>query len=78
VSEPITKKLSEILAENDDLAITAVNRKTAHCNRFLSLWGFHIGDLEMRWNENWNAWSHRPASGVYQQIIIFMPEVDAE
>ena len=76
MSEPITKKLSEILAENPELEVlVAIKRGTA---KVLVVALCHLTELalscELTWNDNWNAWSCRPASGVYQQIIVFMPE----
>ena len=75
---PITKKLIDILVDNNDLdlQVLAIKRGTSkmvvlYPNRPLLQ---SVGDVEMRWSEEWNAWSHRPASGVYQQIIVFMPE----
>jgi hypothetical protein len=74
VSEPVKKTISEILADNPKLRVTAIRRHDAKVVeiRFCGL------QNELQWNENWNAWSHRPARGIYQQIIIFVPEVDAE
>jgi hypothetical protein len=72
---PITKKLWEILAENPELEVVAIKRGTA---KVLVVARCHLTEWalsrELTWNDNWNAWSHRPASGVYQQIIVFMPE----
>jgi hypothetical protein len=74
VSEPVKKTISEILADNPKLRVTAIRRKGAKVVdvHFLGL------QFVLQWSDNWNAWSHRPASGVYQQIIIFVPEVEAE
>ena len=79
MSETVTKKLSEILRESPHLKVVGIRRRDAHCERIdnalARLGRLH---LEMRWSEDWNAWSHRPLTGVYQQIIIFVPEVDTE
>jgi hypothetical protein len=66
---PITKKLSEILAGDPNLRVWGVKRKTADCVLLLS---WHWGNPDMSWCDG--AWSCRPASGVYQQIMVFVPE----
>jgi len=70
VSEPITKKLSEIMAKNPHLRVWGVTRKTAECVLMLS---WHWG-VEMTWCDG--AWSCRPVGGRWQQIMVFVPEVD--
>ena len=71
--KPITKKLSEILAENPKLRVWAVTRKTADCV-LTWLWSDAMRNLEMTWFDG--AWSCRLSSGVYQQIMVFVPEDD--
>jgi hypothetical protein len=77
VSKAITKKLSKILYGDSTLRVYAIKRqKPARC---ILAYSSELEDYDMRWyGSPWNAWSHRPATGVYQQIIIFVPEVDAE
>jgi sRNA-binding carbon storage regulator CsrA len=76
--KPITKKLSEIMSENPSVRVWGVKRKTADCVLMLS-WHWEEdewSDLDMAWCDG--AWSCRPASGVYQQVMIFVPEGDDE
>jgi sRNA-binding carbon storage regulator CsrA len=79
VSEPVTKKLSEILLERPHLKVTGIRRRDAHCeqaeNVLARLGRLH---LEMTWHDNWHAWSNRPATGIYQQLIIFVPRSSDE
>ena len=75
-NQPITKKLSEILAENPNIRVLGIRRRDAHCEQILNVSRHY--DLKLTWNEDWNAWSVRPFIGIYQQIIIFVPRVDAE
>jgi len=72
VSELVRKKLSEILAENPKLRVTGIRRRDAHCETIWNVCKYE--DLTLTWCVD--AWSHRPAKGVYQQIIIFVPRVD--
>ena len=67
MTKPVTKKLYEILAEYPDARLWGITRRTADCVQ-LCLWP----KLEMTWCDG--AWSCRPASGVYQQIMVFVPE----
>jgi hypothetical protein len=72
--KPVTKKLLQIMAENPNLRVWAISRKTADCVLILS-WHWEEdewSDLDMTWCDG--AWSCRPASGVYQQIMVFVPE----
>ena len=75
--KPVTKKLSEILAGNDDLRVVAIKVATAKPlvieKRQLTQWAL---SRDLTWNDNWNAWSMRPFNDIYQQIIIFVPRVD--
>ena len=75
----ITRKLSEILAENPGVQVIAIKKGSAKVlllsNVLLNEWAL---SRDMEWNENWSAWSVRPFNDVYQQIIIFLPEVEAE
>ena len=77
MSDPITKKLGEILAENPELRVNGIRRFDADFERIdnvaARLRQLH---LEMTWHVEWNAWSSRPTTGIYQQIIIFVPRVD--
>jgi hypothetical protein len=77
VSEPFTKKLSEILLERPHLKVCGIRRRDAHPERIDNAMA-RLGRLhmEMRWSAEWNAWSNRPEKGLYQQIIIFVPRVD--
>ena len=80
-NQPITKKLIDILVENNDLDLQVIAIKRGKPKMVILYPNMpmlpSIGNSEMTWNEDWNAWSNRPESGVYQQIIIFMPRVDA-
>jgi len=71
---PITKKLSEIVAENPDLRVTGIRRRDAHCETICNFWRYE--DFKLTWCVD--AWSCRLFIGAYQQIIIFVPEVDTE
>ena len=72
--KPVTKKLSEIIAENPKLQVNGIRRRDAHCE---PIWNtVRHQSLELTWCVD--AWSVRPAKGVYQQIIIFVPEIDTE
>ena len=74
MSEPITKKLSEIIAENPNLRVWGIRRRDAHLEQ---IWHpVRHQSLELTWCVD--AWSVRPTSGYYQQIIIFVPRVDTE
>ena len=76
---PITKKLSEILAENIKLRVRGIRRRDAHCEEIVNPQGWFAWQvIAMQWSEDWNAWSCRPATGIYQQIIIFVPRGDDE
>jgi hypothetical protein len=71
--KPVTKKLDDILRD-EKLRVYGIKRGTSKCEPLFVL----TDDFDMTWNDNWNAWSHRPASGVYQQIMVFVPEDDNE
>jgi hypothetical protein len=71
---PVTKKLSEIMADNPNLRVWAISRKTADCVLMLSWHWEEWANSDMAWCDG--AWSCRPASGVYQQIMVFVPEED--
>jgi hypothetical protein len=74
--KPVTKKLSEIMADNPHLRVWAISRKTADCGIICSWDWEECGNLEMTWCDG--AWSCRPDSGVYQQIMVFVPEDDSD
>ena len=69
---PVTKNLSEILAENPQLRVTGIRRRDANCEPIWSV--SRLKNLELTWCVD--AWSVRPTSGYYQQIIIFVPRAD--
>ena len=69
--KPITKKLDAILGDAK-LRVYGIKRGTSKCEPVFVL----TDDFDMTWNDNWNAWSCRPASGHYQQIMVFVPRVD--
>jgi sRNA-binding carbon storage regulator CsrA len=73
VSEPVTKKLGEIVRERPHLKVTGIRRLDADCEQIYATAMLGRLHLEMRWSEEWHAWSCRPATGIYQQIIIFIP-----
>jgi sRNA-binding carbon storage regulator CsrA len=73
VSEPVTKKLGEILHERPHLKVTGIRRLDADCEQIYATAMIGRLHLEMTWHDNWHAWSCRPATGIYQQIIIFIP-----
>jgi len=70
---PITKKIEAIL-EDVKLRVYGIKRGTSKCEPVFVL----TDDFDMTWNDNWNAWSCRPASGHYQQIMVFVPREDTE
>jgi sRNA-binding carbon storage regulator CsrA len=72
-SQPVTKKLGEILHERPHLKVTGIRRLDADCEQIYATAMLGRLHLEMTWHDNWHAWSCRPATGIYQQIIIFMP-----
>jgi sRNA-binding carbon storage regulator CsrA len=72
-SEPVTKKLGEILHERPHLKVTGIRRLDADCEQIYATAMLGRLHLEMTWHDNWHAWSHRPATGIYQQLIIFVP-----
>jgi sRNA-binding carbon storage regulator CsrA len=72
--KPVTKKLLQILAENPNLRVWAITRESADCVLMLSWHWAEWSNLEMAWCDG--AWSCRPASGVYQQVMVFLPEDD--
>jgi hypothetical protein len=74
--KPVTKKLSEILAGDPNLRVWGVTRKNGDCVLMLSWHWREWSNLDMAWCDG--AWSCRPASGVYQQIMVFVPESDCE
>ena len=69
----ITKKLSEIIAENPELRVTGIYRQSARCVKGWVWPDDQYASLAMRWHAEWHAWSCRPDVGIYQQIIIFVP-----
>jgi hypothetical protein len=71
MNKPVTKKLLQILAENPQLRVWAITRESAECVLMLSA---EWSNLEMACCDG--AWSCRPASEVYQQIMVFVPEDD--
>ena len=78
--QPVTKKICDILADNPSLRVWAVTRKTAECV-LIWLWSDALRrdewrNLDMTWCDG--AWSCRPVSGDYQQIMVFVPEDDNE
>ena len=75
-AKPVTKKLSEIVADNRHLRVWAVTRKTADCVILCSWDWEECSKVDMAWCDG--AWSCRPASGMYQQIMVFVPESDDE
>ena len=74
MSEPVTKKLSEILAEKPHLRVWGIRRRDAHCETIWNLLPYK--DFKLTWYGA--AWSCRPFIGTYQQIIIFVPEDDTQ
>ncbi len=77
MSKPITKNLSEILAENPELEVVAIKRGTA---KVLVVARCHLTEWalsrELKWNEEWNAWSIRPFNDIFQQLIVFVRTED--
>ena len=67
-----TKKLPDILAENPKLRVWGIRRRDAHCEQIWNVSRHY--DLQLTWCVD--AWSVRPTTGIYQQIIIFVPRVD--
>ena len=71
--KPVTKKLSEILLADSTLLVYGIKRGTAKCE-LVWIYTDNACHLDMTWNDNFNAWSCRPASGMYQQVMVFVPE----
>lgn len=80
--KPITKKLIDILVDNNDLDLQVVAIKRGKPKMVVLYPNMpmvpSVGNSELAWSEEWHAWSCRPASGIYQQIIVFMPREDDE
>ena len=72
--QPVTKKICDILADHPSLRVWGVTRETAECVLMLSWHWSEWSHLEMAWCDG--AWSCRPVGGVYQQIMVFVPEDD--
>lgn len=76
---PITKNLTDILTDSPNLRAWGIRRRDGYPEQIVHpLVKFGRVSIEMTLHENWNAWSVRPATGVYQQICIYLPEVESE
>jgi len=66
------------MEENPHLRVWGVTRKTAECV-LIWFWSDALRkeewrNLELAWCDG--AWSCRPVGGRWQQIMVFVPEVD--